>query len=124
MSINKRNLNKLSEILRQLPEPLPSPQPLPPKQNKNQRKLHRIETEEDPSNLFYELINASNDANIPSHMIKRLKEIENKQITSKGTNQVKTNSNSTMHKSNFSKETEELYTSFQMMLLEEEEEEI
>lgn len=124
MSLNKRNLNKLSEILRQLPEPLPSPQPLPPKQNKNQRKLHRIETEEDPSNLFYELINASNDANIPSHMIKRLKEIENKQITSKGTNQVKTNSNSTMHKSNFSKETEELYTSFQMMLLEEEEEEI
>ena len=122
MSLNKRNLNKLSEILRQLPEPLPSPQPLPPKQNKNQRKLHRIETEEDPSNLFYELINASNDANIPSHMIKRLKEIENKQITSKGTNQVKTNSNSTMHKSNFSKETEELYTSFQMMLLEEEEE--
>ena len=85
-------------------------------------KLHPIEIEEDPIKLFQELIKASSNGEVPEHLIKRLKELENKQKM-KGSNLDQNNINgfnsSSLSKNKQSSTESELYTSFKMLLLEE-----
>ncbi|KGG15075.1 MULTISPECIES: hypothetical protein [unclassified Prochlorococcus] len=130
MSFDSHSLERLQELGRSLPRQLPTPKEtsqLNPRAN--QKKLHPIETEEDPQKLFGELIKASPDGKIPSHLIDRLKKAESldleKQVHTKNRNN--TNSSITVNSNNKGKkniestfENDELYTSFKQLLLEEE----
>ncbi len=74
MSFDPRSLQRLQELGRQLPQPLPDPEPKAT--NRTKRPLHKVETEEDPDALFRELMEASADGTVPEHLLHRLKELE------------------------------------------------
>ena len=122
MSFVPRDLDKLRSLANQLPQELPKPTSSQEEKAHKSNKLHPIETENNPQTLFQELIKASPDGNVPSHLIARLKEIEANQLNSK----YKPPTNSTSNKSNpYSKRKREpeekiLYASFDRFLLEEE----
>ena len=121
MSFDKNNLDRLRKLARQLPKTLPIPQINSDINAKTQKGLHRIEIEEDPNTLFHELINASKDGKVPPHLITRLKEIENKKSQSNRVSKLENEKRSQPKNPKYLKNNEDLYTSFQMMLLEEEE---
>ena len=79
MTFDPHSLERLRELGRQLPQTLPTPEPISRKKKQTSNKPHRIETEQDPKKLFHELMNASTDGTVPSHLINRLKEAEAKQ---------------------------------------------
>ena len=118
MTFDSRSIQHLRELGRQLPNELP--QPDTGKETTKNRKYHPIETEQDPQALFKELMNASPDGNVPSHLIDRLREVEAKQLLKKNSHPPAQTNNPT--KPLARKETEKniLYTSFDKFLLEEE----
>ncbi|MFL0732597.1 MAG: hypothetical protein AB8A35_04665 [Prochlorococcus sp.] len=79
MSFDSHSLERLRELGRQLPKPLPSPDVQISENSPANKRRHRIETEEDPQALFKELMQVSPDGNIPTHLMARLREIETKQ---------------------------------------------
>ena len=79
MTFDPRSLEQLRSLGRQLPQELPKPKISQKQKNDNNSKRHPVETETDPQTLFQELIKASSDGNVPSHLLARLKEIESKQ---------------------------------------------
>ena len=83
MTLDPHNIENLQEIRRQLPQKLPEPDATPKKKHLSNPKLHPIETEEKPEALFKELMKASPDGIVPSHLINRLKQIEAKQMKDK-----------------------------------------
>lgn len=74
MSFDPRSLERLRELGRQLPQPLPAPQARPAAAA--QPRLHAVETEQDPDQLFHELIKASPDGKVPPHLMERLSTLE------------------------------------------------
>ena len=77
MSFDSHSLERLRELGRKLPKSLPEPNnKLKSRKKTTHNKLHPIETEQNPQKLFRELITASTDGEIPSHLIERLKETE------------------------------------------------
>jgi len=88
MSFDSHSLERLHQLGRQLPKPLDVPNPSIDSSKKSIGKKHPIETEDDPNNLFKELINASIDGKVPKHLINRLKETEKKQAICKEVSQV------------------------------------
>ncbi|MDA7985660.1 MAG: hypothetical protein MPI81_02390 [Synechococcus sp. H1_metabat_bins_2.tsv.006] len=116
MSFDPRSLERLQELGRQLPKPLEPPTPQP--QAKPQRQ-HRVETEEDPEELFRQLMQVSPDGTVPEHLMARLRQLEAERkrqplqpgskptATKKGTNRVAAN------------QDDSLYSEFEQMLLEE-----
>ena len=132
MSFDPHSLERLRELGRSLPKLLENPDASPTTKQPKKHKLHRVETEENPQNLFRELMNVSSDGNIPPHLLNRLKEIEAKQIEQETiTNSKKSNNRNTINSHSSSKlqsvkqpEEERLYDSFNRLLLEEEEEEL
>ncbi len=129
MTFDPRSLKHLREIGRQLPQKLPEPGISQQKEHFSNSKSHPIETEEDPETLFKELMKASPDGNVPSHLITRLKEIESnqpKQRKDRNLNQspnTDLNKDKTLSKGKVSTRTEEeiLYDTFDDFLFEEEE---
>jgi len=128
MSFDSHSLERLRELGRSLPTSLPTPKANSSANQKPSTKLHPIETEQDPQKLFGELIKASPDGTIPSHLISRLKEAEfldaEKKAHKKYTDLDKPNKESSNH-SNKEKlkpdlEKDDLYISFKRLLLEEE----
>ncbi len=118
MSFDQDNLKRLREFSRQIPHESLTPNQNPRSKQTSKQKLHKIETEQNPQELFKELIKASPDGEVPKHLIARLKEIEEKALS----NENSRSSNllpSAIGQRN--KSTESLYTSFQRLLLEEEE---
>ncbi len=122
MTFDSHSLDRLRELGRQLPKSLPNPTP----PTKPSNKLHKIETEESPEELFKELIKASTDGSVPSHLITRLKELENKQIETEGVEYKHTVRDSKFNnkkpsKSSLGKQNNDqsLYSSFLRLLLEE-----
>ena len=117
MSFDPRSLKRLQELGRQLPKPLEPPSPQP--QTKPQRQ-HRVETEEDPEELFRQLMQVSPDGTVPEHLMARLRQLEAQRkrkplepgskptTTKKGPNKVAAN------------QDDSLYSEFEQMLLEEE----
>ena len=79
MTFDSRSIQRLRELGRQLPEELPKPNTKDKQRRTKNNKLHPIETEQNPQALFQELMNASPDGNVPSHLMARLKETEAKQ---------------------------------------------
>ena len=83
MSFDPRSLQRLRDLGRQLPQPLPEPQsteqlsPRPgTKHSQDNAKRHRIETEKNPEALFHELMQVSPDGTVPEHLIERLRNAE------------------------------------------------
>ncbi len=119
MSFDPHSLERLRELSRQLPKSTKSKnQPL--SSNKRSKpKLHSIETEENPQKLFQELIKASPDGTIPKHLLARLKQVEAQAFNEVSTTEINLEESSTDPRD--STISQSLYTSFQRLLLEEEE---
>jgi len=117
MTLDPKSAQRLQELGRRLPEALPTPTA---KETTSPRKLHAVETEENPEELFRQLIQVSSDGNIPAHLMDRLKFIE-KQSLNKSKNEVQNISklsiktNKRTKSPNLSESS--LYVEFQQMLL-------
>jgi hypothetical protein len=75
MSFDARSLERLQALGRQLPQPLPTPKPAA-SSTRPEPKLHAIEREQDPDQLFRELMQASADGTVPPHLLDRLRQLE------------------------------------------------
>ena len=116
MSFDPRSLERLKELGRQLPKPLEPPTPQP--QAKPQRQ-HRVETEEDPEELFRQLMQVSPDGTVPEHLMARLRQLEaqrKRQPIEPGS--TPTNTKKAVNKV-ASNQDDWLYSEFEQMLLEE-----
>jgi len=79
MSFDARSLERLQELGRTLPQPLPIPKPIANTEPKASERRHRVEIEEDPQALFRALMQVSPDGTVPPHLMARLKEAESRQ---------------------------------------------
>ena len=76
MSFDPRSLERLRELGRSLPQALPEPtRPVNPNA---QQVRHKVETEDNPEELFRELMKVSEDGTVPEHLMARLKQLEAK----------------------------------------------
>lgn len=75
MSFDARSLERLQQLGRSLPKPLPKPEAEPAAPPASQQR-HRVETETDPQALFRELMQVSPDGNVPPHLMDRLRQAE------------------------------------------------
>ena len=127
MSFDSHSLERLRELGRKLPDPLPVPNTKSSKANQNTKaKLHPIETEQDPKKLFGELIKASPDGTVPTHLLDRLKKTESlnleKQPLKVSFSQLDTKQRAVKSKNkntNLNLPKDDLYISFERLLLEE-----
>ena len=78
MSFDARSLERLQQLGRSLPQPLPKPAAERPQAAAP--KLHRLETEQDPEALFRELMQASADGSVPPHLMQRLRQLEQERL--------------------------------------------
>ena len=132
MSFDARSLERLQQLGRSLPQPLPKPAAPAPAAPPQQRR-HRVETETDPEALFRELMQVSPDGSVPEHLLQRLREAEaerQRQSSTQSSDQGQTQ----QRRTGAAKPTQlqparratngeelELYTAFQQLLLEDEE---
>lgn len=88
MTYDSRSRERLEALGRRLPKLLPAPEPAAtssaPSTDPRPRR-HRLETENDPQQLFRELISASPDGTVPPHLIERLRELEQRPSTAEPT---------------------------------------
>jgi type IV secretory pathway VirB10-like protein len=82
MSFDARSLERLQQLGRSLPKPLPKPQAPSPADTPASQKRHRVETETDPEALFRELMLVSPDGTVPPHLLDRLKQAERDKVHS------------------------------------------
>ena len=75
MSFDARSLERLQQLGRSLPKPLPKPEAEPAPAPASQQR-HRVETETDPQALFRELMQVSPDGSVPPHLMDRLRQAE------------------------------------------------
>jgi hypothetical protein len=79
MGFDSRSLERLRQLGRTLPKPLPPPEPAAPARSTATPatdRRHRVETETDPDALFRELMRVSPDGNVPPHLLDRLRDAE------------------------------------------------
>ena len=122
MSFDPHSLERLRDLGRKLPKEISKPKPskpneLTPYKNKN---LHPVEIEENPEQLFRELMEISHDGSVPDHLIDRLKKLESHELKFKSSNTDETDlSVSSMSKKGSNNDSLNLYTTFNQLLLEE-----
>jgi hypothetical protein len=75
MSFDARSLERLQQLGRSLPKPLPKPEAAAAAPPASQKR-HRVETETDPQVLFRELMQVSPDGSVPPHLMDRLRQAE------------------------------------------------
>ena len=117
MTFDSHSLERLKELGRKLPKEISKPESIESKNSKEtkKQKLHPVEIETNPEQLFRELMEISPDGNVPSHLLERLKKLESNTFkTSSNTNPV-INENSQELSNN---ESLNLYTQFKQFLLE------
>ena len=117
MTFDSHSIQRLKELGRKLPKEISKSES---NELKNQteikkQKLHPVEIETDPEQLFRELMEISPDGNVPPHLLERLRKLES--------NQVKISSNLDPYITETSKDSSiedslKLYTQFQQFLLE------
>lgn len=78
MSFDARSLERLQQLGRSLPKPLPKPESADAAAPTSQKR-HRVETETDPQALFRELMQVSPDGSVPPHLLDRLRQAETDQ---------------------------------------------
>ena len=117
MTFDSHSLERLKELGRKLPKEISKSQSNESKKQieTKKQKLHPVEIETNPEQLFRELMEISPDGNVPPHLLERLKKLES--------NKVKISSNSVPHINENSKDlsiedSQSLYTQFQQFLLE------
>ena len=119
MTFDSHSLERLKELGRKLPKEISKPQSNELKNQKETKtqKLHPVEIETNPEQLFRELMEISPDGNVPPHLLERLKKLEtnNVKISSKVDPNIDENS-----KDPSIEDTLNLYTQFQQYLLEDE----
>lgn len=77
MSFDARSLERLKQLGRTLPQPLPRPEvPMAPAPEGAAERRHRVETETNPEALFHELMQVSPDGSVPPHLMERLRQAE------------------------------------------------
>ena len=119
MSFDPRSLERLKQLGRELPQPIKPPATKPEPTPQCQ---HRVETEEDPQELFRQLMQVSPDGTVPEHLLARLKQLEKEQpnpispaAAQPSAGPAKGRKKSTENAS----ADDALYTAFQQLLLEE-----
>ena len=80
MAFDPRSLERLQELGRTLPKPLPAVAPPSPEPKRASEQRHRVETETDPEALFRELITVSTDGTVPPHLLDRLRQSEQQKL--------------------------------------------
>ena len=126
MTLDPNSLKKLSEFNKKLSHASKPKHALSQKHTKQKSTLHPIETEENPQELFKQLMKASPNGEVPAHLIKRLKELETKQqkeSTDSLSNCINEINLNTPENSNVNRNVPDpdLYTTFKMLLIEEDE---
>ena len=135
MSFDARSLERLQQLGRSLPKPLPKPETETASPPASQKR-HRVETETDPQALFRELMQVSPDGSVPPHLMDRLRQaeadqqrarqLEQRQATQRQGLQPRGASNelrpNRQRRPAANSEELELYTAFQQLLLEGDEE--
>ena len=76
MSLDARSRERLAALGRTLPQPLPAPEPVRSARAEASTPRHAVETEENPEQLFRELMAASADGSVPPHLLDRLRQLE------------------------------------------------
>lgn len=76
MPLDPRSRERLAALGRTLPQPLPAPEPARPSRSDAAAPRHAVETEENPEQLFRELMAASADGSVPPHLLDRLRQLE------------------------------------------------
>ena len=117
MTFDNQSLERLKELGRKLPKKISKPQSneLKNQQEQQKQKLHPVETETNPEQLFRELMEISPDGNVPPHLLERLKKLESNNV------KISSNSDSIMTEDSQElsiNESLQLYTQFKQFLLE------
>ena len=117
MTFDSHSIERLKELGRKLPQELSKPKSNKLKDQKEVKnnKLHSVETETNPEQLFRELIEISPDGNVPPHLLEKLKELESNRAKKSSNADPLTNENSKEFSFN---ESQNLYTQFAQFLLE------
>lgn len=76
MPLDPRSRERLEALGRTLPKPLPAPEPPRSSRSEATAPRHAVETEENPEQLFRELMGASADGSVPPHLLDRLRQLE------------------------------------------------
>ena len=118
MTLDSHSLELLKELGRKLPKEITKTQPIESKDLKETKinKLHPVEIETNPEQLFRELMEISPDGTVPTHLLERLKKLESdniKKISSNADPILKENSDELS-----TNEALKLYTQFKQFLLE------
>ncbi len=119
MSFDPHSLERLRELGRQLPKEISKTKPskpndLTPHKNKH---LHKVEIEENPEQLFRDLMDISHDGSVPDHLIDRLKKLESHDLEFSSSHPDETDTSSESNKGN-NNDSLNLYTAFNQLLLE------
>tara|TARA_B100000700_G_scaffold106551_1_gene120311 strand:+ start:1035 stop:1400 length:366 start_codon:yes stop_codon:yes gene_type:complete len=119
MTFDNNSLKRLEELGRKLPKEISKSQQKDSssRQELKKTKLHPVEIENNPEQLFRELMEISPDGNVPVHLLERLKKLESNRVkvSSKTDHLLKENNQElSINESN------NLYTQFKQFLLEDE----
>ena len=117
MTFNSHSLERLKELGRKLPKEISKPHSNELKNQKEtvKQKLHPVEIETNPEQLFRELMEISPDGNVPPHLLERLKKLESNNV------KISTNSDPQINEKSKDLSDEDAinqYTQFQQFLLE------
>ena len=130
MSFDARSRERLQALGRSLPQPLPKPEPPQQSQTKASDRRHKVELEQNPEALFRELMQVSPDGTVPPHLMERLRELESRRQSatpapapSIAASLSKLRGRNTAGRADRRTAAEfgDLYTAFQQLLLEDEE---
>ena len=130
MSFDARSRERLQALGRSLPQPLPKPEQLQQSQIKASDRRHKVELEQNPEALFRELMQVSPDGTVPPHLMERLRELESRRqsatpapAASIAASPTKLRGRNTAGRPDRRTAAEfgDLYTAFQQLLLEDEE---
>ena len=117
MIFDSHSLERLKELGRKLPKEISKSQTNESKNLKGtkKQKLHQVEVETNPEQLFRELMKISPDGNVPPHLLERLKELESNKAKIEPTTDQNINKDSQKLSID---DSNRLYTQFKQFLLE------
>ena len=117
MTFDSHSLERLKELGRKLPKEISKTEHNESRNQKEikKQKLHPVEVETNPEQLFRELMEISQDGNVPPHLLERLKKIES--ISANPISTTDKNINKGCHESTI-EDSYTLYTQFKQLLLE------